>query len=277
MQKLITKSTGEQEAFDIKKFRRSLKRAGASSKIVDQLAQEIERKSELTTTHEIYEYALGRLQEIHRPVAARYNLKAALYELGPSGYPFEEFVGALFREQGYSTRVGEIIKGVCIQHEVDVCLHKDKEHFMVECKFHNRPGIKSDVKVPLYVKARFDDIKAAWEKHEKNTEEYHQAWVVTNTQFTSEARRYAKCVGMKAIGWSYPKDNSLAQMIDRLGLHPITALTTLNKRQKREFIEHGFVLCRDAHKQRPLLEQLGFDNKKIDAVLAEAMGVCELK
>ncbi len=276
MTKFVTKSTGHKERFNIKKFKRSLKRAGASGKIITTIANEVVRKPELTTTLEIYKYALGRLKQLHRPVATRYNLKAALYELGPSGYPFEHFIGQLFAAQEYSVRVGEMIRGKCVMHEVDVCVHKKGKHFMVEAKFHNKMGIKSNVKVPLYVKARFDDIWQAWKKQEKGSEHFHQGWVVTNTQFTRDAITYAQCVGIKALSWNYPKDGSLAQLIDEYGLHPITALTTLTRRQKRDFIEQGLVLCRDVEKHRKLLKKMGLTDQKIEKVIEEAVGACEL-
>ncbi|MEX0671994.1 MAG: hypothetical protein WD068_01420 [Candidatus Babeliales bacterium] len=286
MTKFILKSTGIKERFNIQKFKRSLKKAGAPSRIITTIAHEVVRQPELTTTFEIYKYALGRLKQLHRPVAARYNLKAALYELGPSGYPFEYFIGHLFAAQGYAIRIGEIVRGKCVAHEIDVCAYKEGHHYMIECKFHNQMGIKSNVKVPLYVKARFDDLKQAWEKYEherkkksdapKGIEDFHQAWVVTNTQFTSDALAYSNCVDIKALGWSYPKKGNLAQLIDRHGLHPITALTTLSKRQKRDFIEQGLVLCRDVAKQRNLLKKLGIDELKIEKIIEEAIGVCKI-
>lgn len=277
MTKFVTKTSGQKERFNIKKFKRSLKRAGASGKIISTIANEVVRKPELTTTLNIYKYALGRLKQLHRPVATRYNLKSALYALGPSGYPFEHFVGQIFAAQEYSVRVGETIRGNCVMHEVDVCAHKEGKHFMVEVKFHNKMGIKSNVKVPLYVKARFDDIFKAWEKKEEGTEHFHQGWVVTNTQFTSDAIAYANCVGLKPLSWNYPKDGNLAELIDEYGLHPITALTLLTKRQKREFIEQGLVLCRDVEKNRKLLKQIGIDEQKIEKIIEEAVGACELE
>ncbi len=276
MTKFIIKSSGIKERFDIKKFKRSLKRAGAKARTITTIANEVVRKSELTTTHDIYKYALSRLEDLHRPVATRYNLKAALYQLGPSGYPFEHFVAQLFAAQGYTVRVGEIVKGKCVMHEIDVCAYKKDKHFMIEAKFHNQMGIKSNVKVPLYVKARFEDVRAAWKKHEGGAEEYHEVWIVTNTQFTKDAITYAQCVGMKAISWNYPKDGSLAQLIDEYALHPITSLTTLSKRQKKELISQGLVLCRDVAKHRKLLQKMKLSSQKIERVIEEAVGVCEL-
>jgi hypothetical protein len=147
---------------------------------------------------------------------------------------------------------------------------------MVECKFHNLPGKKCDVKVTLYIQARFDDIKAQWQRHEATTE-LHQAWVVTNTKFTSEAIIYGQCVNMRLLGWSFPQQDNIAQLIDRLGLHPITALTCLTKREKKFLIQHGLVLCRQAQEHQYLFKQLHLNEKKIKQILEESEGVCTLK
>jgi len=71
-------------------------------------------------------------------------------ELGPTGYPFERFIGAILEHQGYRVEIGIFAKGHCVMHEVDVIADMDDLRYMVECKFHNRQAHNSDVKVPLY-------------------------------------------------------------------------------------------------------------------------------
>ena len=61
-------------------------------------------------------------------------------ELGPSGFPFENFIGHIFRHDGYSTDVGVIMQGNCVTHEVDVLACKDDRCYIVECKYHNQAG-----------------------------------------------------------------------------------------------------------------------------------------
>ncbi len=71
-------------------------------------------------------------------------------------------------------------------------------------------------------------------------------------------------MNMKITGWSYPSDNSLARLIDRFGLHPITALTSLTNKEKRELVRAGFILCRDAEKHRDLLKSFGLSEYNIN-------------
>ena len=272
----VIKASGQKELFDIKKFKRSLMKAGASGHLIKEIVKEIEKKEDLRSTKDIYNFALAYLDKKDRPIAARYNLKQALRELGPAGFPFEKFIGELFRAQGFAIEMNRHIPGICVEHEVDISAQKKGKHFMVECKFHNRRGLKSDVKVALYIKARFDDIKQAWEKDPNHGHKIHGAWVVTNTTFTSQAIKYGECVNMHMLDWKRPEGKSLPDLINQLGLHPITALTTLNKLQKRECIKAGFVLCRQASKHVGLLKRFKFTDRQINKLVQEAEIVCSL-
>lgn len=273
MPKYITKASGERELFNIKKFRQSLKRAGASNEEIKKLAQNIIKEPKLKTTYDVYHYAFNKLKKENPAIAARYNLKQALYQLGPIGYPFEQFVTELFKAQGFKTQTNALVDGACVLHEVDVVLEEEKYTHMVECKFHNRHGIKSDVKDTLYIKARFDDINKAWKRHKK-TPPLRHAWVVTNTKFTSQATTYGQCVKLRLLSWNYPKNNSLAQQIDRLHIHPITSLTSLNDKEKKFLMQNGLVLCQQAHTKQRLFKQLNFSAAKIKKILSEVEGIC---
>lgn len=215
-----------------------------------------------------------------RPIAARYNLKQALIQFGPAGFPFEQFIAQLLKSQGYTTEINKQVNGKCIWYEIDIIARKENKHYLIECKFHNRQNMKSDVKVTLYNKARFDDIHNAWKESEKRdstiNHDYHQGWVITNTKFTSVAEKYGECVGLRLISWTYPSTGNLPAMIDQLGLHPITALTSLTKKQKQEFLNAGFVLCRDAAQHKNMFKQFGFSEKKIKQLIAEIKAVCKL-
>lgn len=284
----IRKSSGDKQRFNLDKFRRSLFKSGASEKTIRSIIRHIQ-KEKPNSTKRIHEITTELLKKQSRPVADRYNLKRALLELGPEGYSFELFIAELFRLEGYTAKSNRVIPGTCINHEVDVILEKKHEHFIVECKFHNRMGMKSDVKVTLYVQARFEDIRDALEKKEarkktkrasiqitESKEDFHQAWVVTNTQFTSEAIRYGECKGMKLLGWGYPKRKSLADIIQKHELFPITTLTSLSRHQKRKLLKDGLVLCKNARTQKTALRKLGLKPQQISQIIKEAEAVCKI-
>ncbi len=271
----IRKTAGYKQEFNIKKFKRSLRRVGADQKLINQIIDAIHKKKP-RTTKEIHNIALAILAKKEPSIAARYNLKRALMELGPGGYLFEQFIAKLLKHQGYKVTTNPVISGACVDHEIDINAQRASKHFMIECKFHNRPGLKSDVKVTLYIQARFEDIDKAWQKDLQDSHEFHQAWIVTNTQFTTEAIKYATCKKIRLLSWAYPKGKGLAATIDKLGLHPITALTSLTKLQKKLFLKDGLVLCRDIRKHIELLKRLGYSPRTIEKLIEESEAVCNL-
>jgi len=271
----IAKSTGKHEPFNIEKIKRSLLKAGAKESLAQQIIEKIKKGPKIKSTGELYKLILKYLHDTDRVVAARYNLKYALMELGPAGYSFEQFAAELFKNMGYQIQVGAKLKGFCVEHEVDFEATKDNERILAECKFHNRRGLKSDVKVALYMKSRFDDIK---KRHQEiNTQETHKAIIITNTKFTSETVKYAECVNISLIDWSYPYGNSLADIINNLGLHPITTLTSLNKKQKEILINNGLILCKQAPEKIELLKNLRLTEYKTEKILEEIEAVCKGK
>lgn len=242
---LIVKSTGEKELFDIKKLETSLVRSGASEKNVSLIADHILKEvRDGMSTGEIYTHAFSLLRKYERPVSLKYSVRRAVLELGPSGFPFEKFISELFKARGFKSETNLMARGQCVEHEIDVIAWNDLKLIIAEAKFHNDIGLKSDLKVALYVKARFDDLKETFFTVEGNKRKYDEAHLITNTKFTSSAIEYAECKGLALIGWNYPSGANLHNMIEDFNLHPITALTTLTGSEKRELLSHGIVLCK---------------------------------
>lgn len=274
---LIKKASGELEPFSENKLRRSLERVGTSSDVVEDIVSHIagELKNGVST-QDIYRHAFSLLNKHDRSVAGKYSLKRAIMELGPTGHPFEKLVSEILKTKGFSTQVGVIVQGICVSHEIDVVAEKENQHIMIECKFHNQPGTKSDVKIPLYIQARFEDVQKAWLKNKDHTQKFHEAWLVTNTKLTSDAITYAQCVGMKPIGWNYPVNEGLEVLIDQSGLHPITCLTTLDAGDKQRLLNEGVVLCKELLHNKDILQNLGLDTAKISQVEKEISELCKI-
>ncbi len=264
----IRKRNGEKEAFDVQKLIDSLDRSGVAEEEIEQIINEVgQNLVDGMSTHKVYQMAYSILRKKSHRAAGKYRLKKAIFELGPTGYPFERFVAELLKNQGYKVEVGKIVQGHCVQHEVDVVAEKDNQKFMIECKFHQQPDRKSDVKVSLYIHSRFLDVEKEWKKKEEGHLSFHQGWIITNTRFTDDAIQFGKCAGLNLIAWDYPKSGSLKERIDLSGLHPITALQTLNKKEKQALLENDKVLCRDITKDDLLT--IGIKENRINKVLSE--------
>ena len=273
----ITKADGSVEYFKIEKLRRSLRRAGAHPDEVNQIVAEITPTlRDGMKTQEIYRAAFELLRESDSPIAARYSLRRALFNLGPTGFPFEKFLARLFAADGYNTRTGITLAGACAEHEIDVAAYKADHSFIAEAKFHARPGIKSDLQVAMYSYARFLDLKT----RTICTEDIcgiKEFWIITNTKFTSSARKYATCVGLPLLSWEYPRNNNLHDRIQRAGVYPVTVLQSLSANQAKTLIGRDVILCSDIVANPAILRHLHLPKRKHEAILQEATAICRGK
>ena len=273
----ITKASGEVVEFLPDKLQRSLKRTGADQQTIKEIINLV--KAELypgITTKEIYNRAFNLLKKKKSYFASKYKLKKAIYELGPTGFPFEKFVSAILNYSGYTTNVNKILKGKCISHEIDVIAQKGNETTIIECKFHSEQGLNCNVKIPLYINSRYRDVKQEWIADSKNVTLLSKGWLVTNTRFTSDALKYGLCSNLYLISWDYPKNNGLKDRIDRLGLYPITVSTLLSSKEKQFLLGRGLVLCRELLQNKYYLDHLGISEIRKEKILKEITQLCSI-
>jgi hypothetical protein len=273
----IIKANGTRELFDREKLLRSLRKIGTDKETADLIVSKVE--ADLTndhTTKEIYSQAFSLLKKHQHPIAIKYSLKRAIAELGPSGFPFEDYVSEIFKAQGYQTINDQIVMGTCVPHEVDVVAYNDTELIMIEAKFHTDFGTGSDLKVALYVKARFDDLQNGVFKYGGKEKKMTKGLLITNTKFSSTAIQYGECARLNMIGWNYPYNNNLHHIIEKLGLIPITVLTSLSQAEKKMFLANDIVLSKQLGNAE-LLKSYGFNDLKIKTVMKEVGEIAEIK
>lgn len=235
----VIKGNGDREKFSDDKVLRTARRIGVPKEIEQEVLDSIkENLRQDTPTSEISSQIRDFLatRDLQVPTL-RLNLKKSLFDLGPTGYPFEKYVGKIFESKGYAVEVGITLQGDCVTHEIDVLLEKDGKREIIEAKFHNQPGSRTDIQAALYTYARYLDVK------EKNN--ISGVWIFTNTKLTLDAVHYAKCKGMHAVGWNYPETESLQDFLEKPHLYPITILTKLENSTKHRLIENGIVLVTD--------------------------------
>ncbi len=272
---VVVKGDGTREEFDVKKLSRSLLHAGADALLARRISEEIAAlvKEGMTTT-ELYRKAFALLHKEEHVVAARYSMRRAILDLGPTGFPFEKFVAELFRARGYDTSHNVVVKGRCAEHEVDVIIKSPQHTIGAELKFHNTPGFKTDLKTALYVRARYWDIEwGAEDRHEKSG--IDEGWLITNTKFTTNATQYAECSGIHLVGWNYPHGAGLADLIRETGVYPVTILTTLSNAEKSRLLANGVTLCGMIARNPSSLEAAGVSGKKAAAAVSESAAVCK--
>jgi len=267
---LIKKASGELVPFSAEKLAASLTRIGASEALIDLVVKDIlSWLTEGEHTRKIYKRAFALLRKYKRSAAARYSLKKAIMELGPSGYPFEHFVGAVFQTMGFSVEVGQEIEGMCVTHEVDVIATNHHHQHFVECKFYNSPGKNASVQVPLYIRSRVNDIIAKRQLQSQYKGYEFHGWVATNTRFTPDAKAFGICSGLNLLSWDYPEEKSLKKIVEDNHLFPITALTLLTKTDKEKLLSEGTVLCRQLADEPGLLDVLQITEQKKAKIIKE--------
>ncbi len=273
---LIKKASGEKEPFSTEKLENSLRRVGAGKEATARITDEISNwLQEGVSTKKIYREAFRLLKKQRSGTAARYKLKKAIMEMGPTGYPFEHFVGQLIKHYGYDIEVGKEIEGQCVRHEVDVVATGNGRQIFVECKFYNSQGKHANVRVPLYIRSRVDDIVKKREGLPEFSRLKFQGWIVTNTRFTTDAVDYGKCSGLHLVSWDYPAGHGLRDMIEKEKFFPVTVITSINKQQKQVLLDAGIVLCRQICKDHKVLDKLEITPQKRKKLLDEVGDLCE--
>lgn len=246
-------------------------RSGADKKTIAQIIDIV--RDELyqgISTKEIYNRAYALLKKSKSIYASKYKLKKAIYELGPTGFPFEKFIAQVLKYSGYDVEVGVILQGKCVSHEIDVIAKKKKQYIIAECKFHSDRSIKCNVKIPLYIHSRYRDIVANY----INNDSPNKGWVVTNTQFTKDAISYGNCSGLYLLSWNFPENNGLKDRIDRLGLYPVTVSSLLTNREKQFLLSRDIVLCRQLLRDTFYLDHLGISETRKTNILKEINLLC---
>ena len=272
----ITKSDGTKEIFEEEKLISSLKRVGAHPEAIEDVVDEVEREMhEGMTTADIYRRAFILLRKHSMPMAVKYSIRRAMMELGPDGFPFERFIARIFRMWGYESLTDQTVLGKCVDHEVDVIAWKDKDLAMVEAKYHNDIGMKSDLKVALYVKARYDDLVDTVFDYGNVRRKLTERWLITNTKFTDKAIKYGECNDLKLLSWNHPENDNLQQIIQQNGLHPVTCITSLSHQQKKDLVGRNVLVCIDIVGNPGVLKDIGVTDDAAERVLTEAQIIIE--
>lgn len=272
----IIKNSGDVVDFSRNKLRHSLQKSGATESEIENIVLTVESQmSEGMTTRQIYRIVGKMLKRISNSHAARYNLRTAIQQLGPAGFFFEKFVSLIYKSEGYEVKTNLVLQGKCVSHEIDVVLKKNKTITMIECKFHAGSAAVSDVKVPMYILSRFNDLKNKTHRIFNNKEAINHCKIVTNNRFTTDAETFANCMGMDLLSWDYPQSNSLKTKIDANGLYPVTCLTTLTMIEKEKLLILEIILTKQLINAPETLVMIGISENRQKNILNEALGLCK--
>jgi len=271
----IVKHSGNIVDYNPSKLEQSLMKSGASQRVVKTILEAIEKEIyEGISTKQIYKMAFGLLKKVSNSNAARYNLKEAIRLLGPAGFFFEKYIALLFSSENYQAVTNFILQGKCVSHEIDILVKKDSAIAMIECKFHMGKDANSDVKVPMYILSRFNDLKDNRHTIFTRNDTVSKCWIVTNNRFTTDAIAFAKCSKLNLLSWNYPENDNLKTKNDTNYLYPITCLTTLSLVEKDKLLFLDVILVKELINNSESLEKIGLSSNRIKNVLKEASELC---
>jgi hypothetical protein len=272
----IVKHSGDIVDFNPEKLKSSLLKSGANTDVVNDILKSIRKELyEGIPTKKIYKMAFALLKKEANAHAARYNLRSALQLLGPSGFFFEKYIARIFQAEHFEAKLNLTLQGKCISHEIDVLIKKNNLISMVECKFHAGREAVSDVKVPMYILSRFNDLKDKEYTIFSKKDSISKCWIVTNNRFTSDAIDFAKCSGLNLLSWNYPELNNLKTKNDFDYLYPVTCLTTLSLGEKDKLLILDVLLVKEIVNNSECLEKIGLSPNRIKNVLKEASELCK--
>lgn len=272
----VVKYSGDIVDFNKEKLRHSLLKSGASNIVVEDVLQQIESQIyDGIATKKIYKMAFALLKRNNNSHAARYNLRTAIQQLGPTGFFFEKFIARLFSSEGYFVKTNIILQGKCVTHEIDVVIKQNDIIEMVECKFHAKNDAVSDVKVPMYILSRFNDIKEKIYTVYSDSDCFSKCRIVTNNRFSTDATTFATCSGLQLLSWNYPEKQNLRKMIDENGLYPITCLTTLTVTEKEKLLNMDVILVKEILDDINFLKSIELSSTRIRNVQKEASELCK--
>lgn len=263
---------GEKELFSLAKVFRSARRAGASKDLAQKVARQIEKSIYPgIKTSEIFKKVNQFLKKEDKGSSLRFNLKEAMKKMGPSGFPFEKYIGDIFSVHGYDVSLNRKIKGKFAVHEIDFLARDSKTLYIGECKYRTYPGERIDLAIVLGVYAKFLDLKGGnYFRLPKSVE--LKPMMVTNAKFSSQAIRYAKGVGVGLLGWKYPLNRGLETMIEKEQLYPITILPSLKRYLVEPCSQAKLMLAKDVLEENPdkIAEIIGVERNRILPLISEA-------
>jgi len=266
----VIKSNKQKEAYQKEKVINSLRRLNLSPEKIDEILFKIDRElPEVVSTKRLFQFIFENLKKIQLVESFKYNLKQAIFKLGPAGYPFEKFIAHLLKLDGYKAKHNLFLQGKCLSYEIDLLAEKENILYIGECKFHNQNWKINDIKVVLYSYARFLDLK-------ENLTQESLPIVITNTRFTSEAIKFSECYNLKLLAWNYPKEN-LPYLIDKFKAYPITIFDFISLKALQNFFNYDLVLIQDLlQKDKSYLKKIsGLNDREIENLILQIEEIIE--
>jgi len=270
----VTKVDGTKKLFDREKVVRTCLRMGANRKIAEAIAEKIETNIyDGIETKKILKTIFRRLSRYKLAVKHQIDLRKALSLMKPKP-DFERFIQILLSEHGYEVTPNQIIRGKCVEHEVDAVARKNGETYIVEVKHHFNYHTSTGLDVSRIARAVFEDVTEGFELGLNNLK-IDKVMIVCNTKLSGHAKRYAKCRGIHHIGWSSPPNHDLQTMIEEKKLYPMTYLKVSNIPTMKKLASAGIILLKQLTEKNPekIRRETGIPKETLKLIIEKARAI----
>lgn len=270
---MVRKFDGSLEPFDRRKVINTCLRMYATKAQAIEVANKIEKDIyDGITTKKILGLIFKYLKELKPEVKHRIGLREAISMLRPKP-DFEEFVRKILAAEGYQVKGNQIVRGKCVEHEIDGIVSMEGDDFMLEIKHHFQHHTYTGVDVLLEVKSRLDDIIEG-RKRGLNDLKLKGAIVVCNTKFSEHAKKYARCVGINILGWKNPRNKGLEFLIEKHKMFPITLLK-MNRKIVEKLCRCGLITLQELLRASPeeIERRCKIDKRRIKSLRERALKI----
>lgn len=237
----VRKADGRLEPFDRSKILRTALHFGLELHEAETVVEEISRRvydgiptSEiLNMVHELVARSRPELRDVR-------DLREAISRMRPKP-DFEGYIRFALKSIGYLVEPGRVLEGRCVSHEIDGVAFMGNEILVVEVKHHMNPHTYTGLDTVLELWAALEDLQEGYRLGLHNYA-FNSAILACNTKISLHAERYARCKGIKYMGWKYPRAFALEDIVVKNKLYPITMLTSLSEVQVAGLGDRGIIL-----------------------------------
>jgi hypothetical protein len=216
---------------------------GANKSDAEDIADKIERRiyNGIPTTKVLQ--MIFQFMRKYKPYAHRlFDLRKGLILMN-SKPEFEMFVQVLLRQMGFEVSGNHVLKGKCVNHEVDAVAVKNAVTYLVEAKHHLNYHHFTGLDESRIARAVLEDVTEAY-KVGMSDLKIDRAMIVTNTKYSEHAMQYGTCRNILQIGWSTPKSINLRDIIRENNLYPLSCVKDLKTETRTKLVNSGVILIK---------------------------------
>jgi len=270
----VRKADGRFEPFDRRKVIRTCMKLRIGRIEAERIADKISKiVYDGIPTNEILSAIYEEVKKIRPEYEHAHDLREAISMMRPKP-DFEYFIGITLSSLGYRVESARIVDGRCIEHEIDGIAMKNDEVLMIEVKHHVNPHTYTGLDVFLAVHSTLRDLMDGY-RLGLHRYPFTAALVACNTKISQHAERYARCVGIRYMGWRYPRAFALEDLITTHKLYPLTMLKILKRDHVERLGDRGIVTLKqliDIDVDR-LTEILEISEKEIEEIKDKARAI----